>query len=178
MRFFSMDLKKYIANVVDFPKKGIIFRDVTPVFQNGEAFTYVIDELADYAKKVGANVIAGPEARGFALGAAIAYKLHVGFVTIRKPNKLPREQITEDYDLEYGKNTICVHTDAFEPGDKVLIVDDLLATGGTALASARLVERLGAEVAGFAFIVNLKDLPGLKKIQKYNVLYLVEYEGE
>ena len=130
--------------------------------------------LKDYI----ANVIAGPEARGFALGAAIAYKENLGFVTIRKPNKLPREQITEDYDLEYGKNTLCVHTDAFKKGDKVLIVDDLLATGGTAIASAKLVERLGATVAGFAFIINLKDLNGLSLIKDYSVKYLVEYEGE
>jgi len=173
-----MDLKKYIATVKDFPKEGIMFRDVTPLIQNKDAFKEAVDLLCEYAKKVGANVIAGPEARGFVFGSAMAYKLGLGFVTIRKPGKLPRKVITEDYDLEYGKNTLCVHDDAFKKGDKVLIVDDLLATGGTALASARLVERLGAEVAGMAFIINLKDLNGLKLLNDYNTYYLLEYEGE
>ena len=173
-----MELKNYIATVKDFPKEGIMFRDVTPLIQDKDAFKEAIDLLSEYAKKVGANVIAGPEARGFVFGSAIAYKLGLGFVTIRKPGKLPRKVISEDYDLEYGKNTLCVHDDAFKKGDKVLIVDDLLATGGTALASAKLVERLGAEVAGLAFIINLKDLCGLKMLKDYNTYYLLEYEGE
>ena len=173
-----MDLRKYVADVKGFPKENIIFRDITPILQDKDAFKYTIDLFCEYAKKVGANVIAGPEARGFILGAAVATKLNLGFVPFRKPNKLPRKVISEDYNLEYGSNTLCVHEDAFKKGDKVLIVDDSLATGGTALASARLVERLGAEVAGFAFIINLKDLDGLKLIKGYNTYFLLEYEGE
>ena len=173
-----MNLKDYVTTIPDFPKKGIMFRDVTPVIENGESLKYAIDQLADFAQKVGANKIAGPEARGFVLGAAIAYKLGLGFVLIRKPGKLPRKTISEDYALEYGTNTLCVHEDSFKPGDKVLIVDDLLATGGTAVASARLVERSGASVAGMGFLIDLVDLKGKEVLKDYNVLALMEYEGE
>ena len=173
-----MDLRKYVANVKGFPKENIIFRDVTPILQDKDAFKYTINQISEYAKKVGANVIAGPEARGFILGAAVAYNLNLGFIPFRKPGKLPRKVLTEEYDLEYGTNTLCVHEDAFKKGDKVLIVDDLLATGGTAKAAAKLVERLGAEVAGFAFVINLKDLYGLKVLEGYDTFFLLEYEGE
>lgn len=173
-----MDLSKYVATVPDFPKKGIMFRDVTPIIEDAEAFKYTIDTIAEYAKKVGATKIAGPEARGFVLGAAVAYKLGLGFTLFRKPGKLPREVITEDYALEYGVNTLCVNADSFKKGDKVFIIDDLLATGGTAKASAKLVERCGATVAGLAFIIDLVDLKGKECLKDYNVLTLLEYKGE
>ena len=173
-----MNLKDYVATVPDFPKKGIMFRDVTPIIEDPEAFKYMIDQFADYAVKVGATKIAGPEARGFVLGAAVAYKLGLGFTLIRKPGKLPRKVISEDYSLEYGTNTLCVHDDSFKKGEKVLIIDDLLATGGTALASAKLVERCGASVAGLAFIVDLVDLKGKEFLKNYDVFALLEYEGE
>ena len=173
-----MDLKDYVASIPGFPKEGIIFRDITPMLQNGAAFKEAVNRLAKYAKELGATVIAGPEARGFIFGCPVATELNIGFVPVRKPGKLPRETISIDYELEYGVNTVCIHKDAFKPGDKVVIVDDLLATGGTALASAKLVERLGAEVAGLAFIINLKDLCGLKMLKDYNTYYLLEYEGE
>ncbi len=172
----KIKIEDYIASVPDFPKKGILFRDVTSALEDGEVFNYMIEEFAEYAKKVKANVIAGPEARGFIFGSALAYKLNLGFVPFRKPNKLPRETISVTYDLEYGTDTLSVHKDSLKKGDKVLIVDDLLATGGTALAAAELVEKLGAEVAGFAFVINLKNLPGEEKIKKYDKFFLVEYE--
>lgn len=173
-----MDLKKYIANIVDFPKKGIIFRDVTPLFQNGEAFSYAVKQIADYAKAKGANVIAGPEARGFMVGCPVATELGIGFVPVRKPGKLPREVVSEEYSLEYGTNTLCMHTDSIKKGDKVLIVDDLLATGGTALASAHLCEKLGATVVGFAFLIDLVDLKGREVLKDYDIFTLMEFEGE
>ena len=173
-----MDLKNYIANVYDFPKEGIIFRDITPVLQNPEAFNYVIAEFVKYAKEVGATKIVGPEARGFLFGAPVACALKLPFIPIRKPGKLPRKQITEEYELEYGKNTLCIHDDAVEKGDKILIVDDLLATGGTALAAAHLCEKCGAEVVGFSFVIDLIDLKGRKTLKDYNVKTLVEFEGE
>ena len=173
-----MDLKKYIANVPNFPKKGIIFRDITPLLLNGEAFNYVIEKFAEFAKQTGANIIVGPEARGFIFGTPVAAKLNLGFVPIRKPGKLPRTTVCIDYELEYGKNTLCVHEDALIPGDKVLIIDDLLATGGTAHAACKLVEKAGAEVVGIAFVIDLVDLNGRQALEDYNVLSLIEFEGE
>lgn len=173
-----MELKNYIANIIDFPKKGIIFRDVTPLFQNGEAFHYACMQIAEYAKKKNATIIAGPEARGFMIGCGVAAILKTGFVPVRKPGKLPREVICEEYALEYGTNTLSMHIDAVKKGDRVLIVDDLLATGGTALASAHLCEKLGAEVVGFAFLIDLVDLKGKELLKDYDVLSLMEFEGE
>ena len=173
-----MNIKDYIASVPDFPKKGIIFRDITPLLQNGDAFNTVIDILAANAKMQGATLIAGPEARGFIFGAPVAAKLGLGFVAIRKPGKLPREQITLDYELEYGKNTLCIHTDAIKPTDKVFIIDDLLATGGTANAACKLVEKAGGKVAGLGFVIDLIDLNGKKLLKDYNVITLAEFEGE
>lgn len=173
-----MELKDYIASVPGFPKEGIIFRDITPLLQNGNAFKYAIKKLADYAKDKGATVIVGPEARGFMFGCPVAAQLGIGFVPARKPGKLPREVISYDYSLEYGVNTLCIHKDALKKGDKVVIVDDLLATGGTALAAAKLVEKAGAEVLGFAFIIELVDLKGRELLKDYDVLSLMDYEGE
>ena len=154
-----------------------MFRDITTLLQNGEAFSYAVKEIAKFAKEKGANVIVGPEARGFMIGCPVATELNIGFVPVRKPGKLPRASISEEYSLEYGTNTLSIHADALKKGDKVLIVDDLLATGGTALAGAHLCERLGAEVVGCAFVVDLKDLNGRKLLKDYDILALTEYEG-
>lgn len=173
-----MDLKDYVASIPDFPKKGIIFRDITPILQNGEAFKEATRQLAEIAKKLGANVIVGPEARGFMFGCPVATELKLGFVPVRKPGKLPRKVITEEYTLEYGKNVLCIHEDAIKPGDKVLIVDDLLATGGTAKAAADLVIKAGGEVVGLAFVIELVDLKGRDLLKDYDVFSLTQYEGE
>ncbi|MBQ7640841.1 MAG: adenine phosphoribosyltransferase [Acholeplasmatales bacterium] len=173
-----MDLRDYVASIPDFPKKGIIFRDITPIIQNGDAFKEATRRLTEYAKAVGATVIAGPEARGFIFGCPVASELNIGFIPVRKPGKLPRAVLTEDYDLEYGKNTLCIHSDALKPTDKVLIIDDLLATGGTARAAAKLVEKAGAKVAGLAFVIELVDLKGRELLKGYNLLTLTQFEGE
>lgn len=173
-----MDLKKYIATVENFPKDGIMFRDVTPLIGDGEAFNYTTDLFADFSYKRGATKIVGPEARGFIFGCPVANKLKVGFVPVRKPGKLPRNTITEEYDLEYGSNVLAIHDDALQPGDKVVIVDDLLATGGTALATAHLCEKAGATVLGFCFVIDLVDLKGREVLKDYEVYSLLEYEGE
>lgn len=173
-----MDLKDFIATVPNFPKEGIMFRDVTPLIGNGMAFNKATDMLAEYAKRVGATIIVGPEARGFIFGCPVANKLNLGFVPIRKPGKLPRKQITEDYALEYGTNTLCMHEGSVNKGDRVVIIDDLLATGGTALAAAHLCEKCGATVVGIAFIIDLVDLKGREILKDYDVFSIMEFEGE
>lgn len=173
-----MNLSDYITTIPDFPQKGIMFRDITTLLQNGEAFSYAVKKIAEYAKSKGATVIVGPEARGFMFGCPVATDLKIGFVPVRKPGKLPRASISEEYSLEYGTNTLSIHADSLKKGDKVVIVDDLLATGGTALAGAHLCERLGAEVVGMAFVIDLKDLNGRKLLKDYDVYSLLEYEGE
>lgn len=170
-----MDYKKYIATVKDFPTEGIMFRDTTPLMANGEAFKSACEELEEFAKEIGATLIAGPEARGFIFGCPIAKDLEIGYVPIRKPNKLPRETISVSYSLEYGTNTLCIHKDAVKPGDKVFIVDDLLATGGTVKAAVDLVEKLGGEVVGLGFLIELKDLNGRKLLEGYKIKTLMEY---
>ena len=141
-----MDLKDAVRSIKDFPKKGIIFRDVTTLFKNPEAFHQLMDEIAETLKDKHVDVVVGPEARGFAMGAPLAYLLNAGFVPVRKPGKLPAETLSYSYDLEYGSDTIEIHKDAIQPGMKVAVVDDLLATGGTALAACKLIEQLGGEV--------------------------------
>lgn len=173
-----MNLKDYIATIPNFPKEGIMFRDVTPLIEDGNAFNEATNVLAEYAKNKGATVIVGPEARGFIFGCPVATKLNLGFVPIRKPGKLPRKQITEDYALEYGTNTLCMHDGSVKKGDKVVIIDDLLATGGTALAAAHLCEKCGAEVVGIAFIIDLVDLNGRNLLKGYDVFSIMEFEGE
>lgn len=173
-----MNLKDYIASIPGFPKEGIMFRDVTPILNDPDAFEYTTKQLADYAKKVGATKVLGPEARGFIFGTPVSILNHIGFVPVRKPGKLPRKQLTEEYALEYGTNTLCIHEDALKKGDKVVIIDDLLATGGTALAAAHLAEKAGAEVVGMAFVVELPDLKPREILKDYDVFSLVEYEGE
>jgi adenine phosphoribosyltransferase len=173
-----MELKNYIATVENFPKEGIMFRDVTPLIADGEAFNYTTDLFADFCYKKGVTKIVGPEARGFIFGCPVADKLKVGFIPVRKPGKLPRKTISEKYDLEYGSNVLAIHEDALTAGDKVVIVDDLLATGGTALATAHLCEKAGAEVVGFCFVIDLVDLKGRELLKDYEVYSLLEYEGE
>ena len=160
-----MDYKKYVASVPDFPKEGILFRDITPLMQDGVAFNSACNELIEFAKEVGAEVVVGPESRGFIFGCPIAKDLNIGFIPVRKPNKLPRETISCDYELEYGKNTLCIHKDSIKPGQKVLFIDDLLATGGTVEASIKLVEELGGIVVGCGFLIELVDLKGRDKLK-------------
>lgn len=170
-----MDLKKYVALVEDYPKKGIKFRDITPLMGDGEAYRYATDKIVEFAKEQNIDLVVGPEARGFIFGCPISYALGVGFAPIRKPNKLPREVIEYAYDLEYGSNTLCIHKDAVKKGERVLIVDDLLATGGTVEATIKLVEELGGVVAGLAFLIELEDLNGREKLKKYPILTLMRY---
>ncbi len=170
-----MNLKDYVASIPDFPQEGILFRDITPLMADGEAFHYACEELIDYAKKVGAQVVAGPESRGFIFGCPVAHEMKIGFVPVRKPNKLPRKTISYKYDLEYGSNELHMHADAIKPGQKVLIIDDLLATGGTAEATAKMIEELGGEVVGCAFLIELEGLGGREKLDKYDVFTLMKY---
>ena len=170
-----MNLKNYVASIIDYPKEGIIFRDITPLMGNGDAYKYSVDKMTEFAKEKGATIIVGPEARGFIFGCPVATNLGIGFAPIRKPGKLPRKTLEEKYDLEYGSNTLCIHSDALKPGDKVIIIDDLLATGGTVKATINLCEKLGAEVVGVACLIELKELNGREVLEGYDVLALMEY---
>ncbi len=170
-----MNYKDYIAAVPNFPTEGILFRDITPLMANGEAFHHVCEDLTKYVKEKKATVIVGPESRGFIFGCPVAYNLHIGFIPIRKPNKLPREVITKAYDLEYGSNTLCMHKDAIKPGDRVVVIDDLLATGGTVEATISMVESLGGIVVGTAFLIELEGLKGRDHLKGYDVFSLIKY---
>jgi adenine phosphoribosyltransferase len=170
-----MNLENYIAAIPDYPSEGILFRDITPLLQNGEAFKAVTEKLVAFAKEVGAEVIVGPESRGFIFGCPVATELGIGFVPARKPNKLPRETVSYEYALEYGTNTLEMHKDAIKPGQKVLVIDDLLATGGTIEAANKIIESLGGEVVGCAFLIELVDLKGREKLHNYNVFTLIKY---
>lgn len=172
-----MNLKDYIAQIMDFPKAGIRFKDMTPVLQNPVAFKYVIGKIAEYAAGLGVDVVASPEARGFLFGVPTALELSVGFVPIRKPGKLPRAVLTAHYELEYGMDALCIHADAIKPGQKVLLVDDLLATGGTLKATIELIEQLGGEVVGCAFLIELVGLSGRAVLKGYDVMALTQYEA-
>ncbi len=165
----ALDLTQYVASIPDFPTEGIMFRDVTPIMADAEAFREATHRLAAYARSVKADLIIGPESRGFIFGCPVAYELGLGFVPVRKPGKLPRETISCEYELEYGKNVLHMHKDAVKPGQRVVIIDDLLATGGTAKATAKMVEQLGGIVAGFAFIIELEGLPGREVLAGYDV---------
>lgn len=173
-----MNLKNYVASINDYPKKGIVFRDITPLMNDGEAYQYAVNKITEYAKEKGATMIVGPEARGFIFGCPVATNLNLGFAPIRKPGKLPRKTISESYDLEYGSNTLCIHEDALKKNDKVVIIDDLLATGGTVMATIHLCEKLGAKVVGIACLIELVDLKGREKLKDYDVFSLMEYQGE
>ena len=177
-----MPIKSKIRTIPDYPKKGIMFRDITTLIKDPVGFRLVIDSLTQrYIKgDIGFDVIVGIESRGFILGGALAYTLGRGFVPIRKKGKLPAEKETQEYELEYGTDTIEIHRDAIQKGTQVLLIDDLLATGGTALAAAALIEKLGGKIAEMAFIVDLPDVGGRKKLlaKKYKVFALTEFEGE
>lgn len=171
-----MDYKQYIKIVEDWPKEGIKFKDITPLMENGPAFKAAVDEIVNYAKEKQIDIVVGPEARGFIIGCPVSYALEVGFVPVRKEGKLPREVIKVDYGLEYGKNVLTIHKDAIKPGQRVLITDDLLATGGTIEATINLVEQLGGIVVGCAFFIELGYLEGMKKLKGYDVLSLMRFE--
>lgn len=170
-----MDLSKYIASVPDYPEKGVIFRDISPLMADGEAYKYATEKIAEYAKDKDVDVIIGPEARGFIVGCPVAYSLGVGFAPARKKGKLPREVVEVSYGLEYGEDTLQLHQDAIKPGQRVLVVDDLLATGGTLAATIELIEKLGGEVVGTAFLIELLDLKGRDKIKGYDIYSLLQY---
>ncbi len=170
-----MNLKDYIALVEDYPKPGIKFRDITPLLGNGEAYRVATEEIVKFAKDKEIDLVVGPEARGFIFGCPVSYEMGVGFAPVRKPGKLPREVVSYEYDLEYGSNTLCMHKDSVKPGQRVLIVDDLLATGGTVEATIKLIEDLGGVVAGLAFLIELDDLGGRDKLEGYDILTLMNY---
>lgn len=170
-----MDLKQYIAAVEDFPEKGITFRDISPLMADGEAYRHATKQIVNYAKDKGVEMIVGPEARGFIVGCPVAYELGIGFAPCRKKGKLPRETIEVSYGLEYGEDVLQLHKDAIKPGQKVLVCDDLLATGGTIASTIELVEKLGGEVVGTAFFIELEDLNGREKIEEYDIYTLMKF---
>jgi adenine phosphoribosyltransferase len=169
-------LKSLIRGVPGFPKPGILFYDITTLLKDKVGFAKLIDALSEYYLNQKIDVVMGIEARGFIFGPALAYRLNAGFVPVRKPKKLPAETVRWTYDLEYGSDTLEIHKDALGPGQRVVIVDDLLATGGTAFASMKLAQSLGSEIVGFAFVIELDKLGGRKKLQPYDVLSLIHYE--
>ena len=173
-------IKNSIKSIEDYPLAGITFRDVTSLIENGAAFSATINLFKDRYKNLKIDKIVGTEARGFIFGAPLAVALGVGFVPVRKPNKLPRETIQESYDLEYGSDTLQIHKDAIKPGERVLLIDDLLATGGTAEASIKLIQRLGGEIVEAAFVISLPDLQGADKLVAMAVplFSLIEFAGE
>ncbi len=172
-----MDLASLIRTIPDFPARGILFRDITTLIRDGEALQDAIDTMVQHYIDADIDVVAAIEARGWIFGAPLAYELGAGFVPIRKPDKLPAEKIKVSYSLEYGTNTLEMHKDAIPPGTKVLIVDDLLATGGSAKAAIDLVEKLGGHVVGLAFLIELKDLHGRDKLKGRDVFSMIQFEG-
>lgn len=170
-----MDLKKVIREVKDFPQPGIGFKDITTLMQDGDAFKYTIDQFIKELKDKNVDVIVGPEARGFLMGTPVAYGLGIGFVPVRKPGKLPHETERYEYGLEYGTDVLEIHKDAIKLGQRVAIVDDLLATGGTMEAAAKLIEKLGGEVVSMQFLIELEFLNGREKLTQYDVNSLIKY---
>ena len=170
-----MDLKQTIRNIPDFPKEGILFRDITTLLKDADAYEQLISELADSLKAYDVDIVIGPEARGFVIGSALAYAIHAGFVGARKPGKLPCKTMRFEYGLEYGSDTLEIHEDAIKPGQRVAIVDDLLATGGTALATIKLAEQAGATVVAARFAIELCDLNGRELLKGYDVDSVIKY---
>lgn len=173
-----MNLKTHIRNVKDFPKQGIMFRDITTLLKNPEAFNYTLERLLDFAKDKKINKVVGIESRGFIFGSVLAHKLNCGFIPVRKPGKLPAEKVSISYSLEYGEDRLEMHKDAIQPGDKVLVHDDLLATGGTMSSVCHLIEKLSGEIVQVSFIVELSFLNGREKLKSYDVRSIVDYENE
>jgi len=170
-----MDLKKYIKDIPDFPEPGVLFRDVTPLLSDKDAYQESIRLLSDFAKEKKVDLVVGPEARGFLFGCPVALALNCGFVPVRKPGKLPREVVSQSYDLEYGSNEIQMHSDSIQSGQNVLIVDDLLATGGTVDAAVSLIEKMGGNVVGIAFLIELEALKGRELLKDYDVYSVLKY---
>lgn len=170
-------LADYVTTIPDFPKKGIMFRDITTIVENPEGLKMAIDQLVDNLKGVDFDVVVGSESRGFLFGAPVAYATGKGFAMARKKGKLPRTVISEDYELEYGTATIEMHADAIKPGQKVVIIDDLIATGGTTEAIVKIVEREGGEIVSMGFVMELAGLGGMKKFEKYHPFSLISYPG-
>ena len=170
-------LEEYVTAIPDFPEKGIIFRDITTIIQDKDGLRQAIDGLMEKLDGVDCDLVAGTESRGFIFGTPVADRLGKGFIVIRKKGKLPRETISEEYELEYGKACIEIHKDAIKPGQKVVLIDDLIATGGSAAASIKLIERLGGKVVKVLFIIELKGLKGREKLKGYDVESLIAYEG-
>jgi adenine phosphoribosyltransferase len=173
-----VDYKSLIREVPDFPKKGISFKDITTLLKDGPALRRVTDELAAHFAHLKPDVIVGAESRGFLLGAPLAYKMGCGLVVVRKPGKLPAAVAKVSYQLEYGEDSLEIHLDSIKAGQRVLIVDDLLATGGTMAATAELVKKLQGEIVGFAFLIELDDLKGRQKLEPYEIYSKVHYEGD
>jgi len=178
MQMPSLDLKTYIRDVADFPQPGVLFRDITPLLQNPAAYRYAIDELTKRIAPLSPDAIVAIESRGFLFGAPVAQQLDVPFVPVRKAGKLPAERMSVEYALEYGESQLDIHVDALERGQRAVVVDDLLATGGTAAATAKLIELLGASVVGMAFVVELTFLRGREQLSGYDVMTLVCYDEE
>ena len=172
------ELKQVIRNVPDFPKPGIGFKDITTLIKDGVSFQKAIDIMSDHYNPNDVDVIVGIEARGFIFASALAYKWGKGFVPVRKPGKLPAETLTEEYQLEYGTDSIEIHEDAISKNQRVLIVDDLLATGGTVAATCRLVEKLGGKIVGIAFLIELCFLNGIEKLTQFETFSIIKYERE
>ena len=170
-----MELKDYIRSIQDYPKEGILFRDITTLLKDKDAFKLAIDKMAEQVKDKKVDLIVGAESRGFLIGSALAYKMNCGFIPVRKKGKLPYKTISEEYALEYGTDTLYMHEDAIKKGDNVLVVDDLIATGGTALAIIKMVEKLGGNVIGSSFLIELEELNGRKEIEKYPINILIKY---
>lgn len=171
-------LEEYITSINDFPKKGIIYRDVTSVLEDKDGLKLAIDSMQDLIKNIDFEVVVAPESRGFIFGMPIAYNLNKGFVPVRKPGKLPREVISQDYELEYGSSTLQIHKDAIKKGDRVVIIDDLMATGGTTKAIIKLVEKLGGKVVLICSLIELVDLNARELLKDYNIKSCVKYKGE
>jgi len=171
----SVDLASYIRDIPDFPKPGIVFKDITPMLGDPAAFAGVVDGIADHYADQSIDLVLGIEARGFIVAAPVAYRFGAGFVPVRKTGKLPWHIEREEYELEYGTDLLEIHRDAVQPGQRVLIVDDVMATGGTAAATARLVEKLGGEIAGFGFIIELAFLAGREKLGGREIVSLLSY---
>ncbi|ADG05732.1 adenine phosphoribosyltransferase [Kyrpidia tusciae] len=170
-----MDFQSHIRVIPDFPQPGVSFKDITPLLKDGRAYRAAIDSLVSLARPLAPDIVVGPEARGFVIGAPVAYAMGLGFVPVRKAGKLPAETVSVVYDLEYGSDRLDIHKDALRPGQRVLVADDLLATGGTIRSTIRLVEQLGAAVVGCVFLIELTELEGRAKLAGYDVLSLVQY---